>query len=768
MSATILDRARPFVPTRREWIDAGWVATMGVLALVGLHHTFGGVRYLVIGLWGLVLGVVVVHVLARLGQAAWVHVAALAAALVVLGSPAVPEVAVAGWLPGPDTPLEVARGVVSSWKGVLTAPPPVGFSDGLGVMPLVLGLIVGAAGIAAARIERWAVAPVVPALAVLGTTVAFGTREPVSVLVQGGLFAAVAVAGASARANRTRRGEVSGFDPKRLATSVGMLALVAVLAVQVDTVFAGADEDRYLLRDQITPPFDPRNEPSPLGAMRTYVESSDEVLFVVEGVPAGERVRLATMDTYDGVVWMVGGPNPSGSSRFERLGSDLGDRGEGDPMSVTVEVVADRIDVWVPTVGLPHSASFAGARPDDLRRSFRFNRTTQAAATPVRLASGDAYVIESTQHPVRNASSLPLATRIDESIYLPSLPTVPEVIGARAAQITDGAATPLEQALALEAEFTDLSVAYYSDGGPEVSAVMRSAPGHSLYRLTTFLSGDVYVGNSEQYAASMALMARSLGLPARVVMGFDPAVREDEGVGFDGTRTEISAGDVHAWVEIAFEDIGWVAFDPTPPRSNELIDVPPSRAPRERAEPDEMLPPDHVPVDDMFPTTEQDEALEEEPEEEPSGAGWGWLITVLRVVGLVSIPLLLVAIVLGPIIGLKWLRTRRRRRREDPVGRVAGAWAELCDRARDRGVAVPRRATRREIALQVRDAGWSEVDPVAVEIDRLMFGPDDPELDTADAVWEDLDRIWNEHISTLGRRERVGTLLSPKSLRRPR
>ena len=73
------------------------------------------------------------------------------------------------------------------------------------------------------------------------------------------------------------------------------------------------------------------------------------------------------------------------------------------------------------------------------------------------------------------------------------------------------------------------------------------------------------VGDQEQFAALMALMVRSVGLPARVVVGFVPpaGTADPSGDASDG-RIDIRGRDISAWVEVPFEGYGWVAFDPTP------------------------------------------------------------------------------------------------------------------------------------------------------------------------------------------------------------
>jgi transglutaminase-like putative cysteine protease len=65
-------------------------------------------------------------------------------------------------------------------------------------------------------------------------------------------------------------------------------------------------------------------------------------------------------------------------------------------------------------------------------------------------------------------------------------------------------------------------------------------------------------GFCEQIGTSLAVMLRSIGVPARLAVGFAPGTESLLG----GTFT-VHAGDAHAWVEVWFPQIGWQAFDPT-------------------------------------------------------------------------------------------------------------------------------------------------------------------------------------------------------------
>jgi Transglutaminase-like superfamily/Domain of unknown function (DUF4129) len=66
-------------------------------------------------------------------------------------------------------------------------------------------------------------------------------------------------------------------------------------------------------------------------------------------------------------------------------------------------------------------------------------------------------------------------------------------------------------------------------------------------------------GYCEQFSSSLAVMARSQGIPARVATGYAPGEYNP----FTGLY-DVRASDAHAWVEVYFPQYGWTTFDPTP------------------------------------------------------------------------------------------------------------------------------------------------------------------------------------------------------------
>jgi transglutaminase-like putative cysteine protease len=115
-------------------------------------------------------------------------------------------------------------------------------------------------------------------------------------------------------------------------------------------------------------------------------------------------------------------------------------------------------------------------------------------------------------------------------------------------QVTAGATTAFDKADALRSWFTNPANGFvYSLAVPS---------GDSGDALVDFLNNKQ--GFCEQYASAMAVMLRAAGVPARVAVGFTQGVKDA-----DGTYV-ISSNDAHAWVEVLFNDAGWVRFDPTP------------------------------------------------------------------------------------------------------------------------------------------------------------------------------------------------------------
>jgi transglutaminase-like putative cysteine protease len=130
--------------------------------------------------------------------------------------------------------------------------------------------------------------------------------------------------------------------------------------------------------------------------------------------------------------------------------------------------------------------------------------------------------------------------------------TVPDSVGddiaALASKVTAGAATPYEKAIKLQNWFTQPGNFTYSLNAP-------AQPAAGALRDFLFVSK---IGYCNQFASSMAVMARILGIPSRVGMGYTAGARQPDGGWIVRTK------DAHSWPELYFSGIGWLRFEPTP------------------------------------------------------------------------------------------------------------------------------------------------------------------------------------------------------------
>jgi transglutaminase-like putative cysteine protease len=120
-----------------------------------------------------------------------------------------------------------------------------------------------------------------------------------------------------------------------------------------------------------------------------------------------------------------------------------------------------------------------------------------------------------------------------------------------AEMVTEDETSDAERAQALETWLR--SNGRYTDTPPPMHKLEDRSP------VEEFLLGELE-GHCEYFASGMVVLARSIDLPARLVNGFAGG-RENPLGGF----VELSRSDAHAWVEIHYEDAGWVRYDPTPP-----------------------------------------------------------------------------------------------------------------------------------------------------------------------------------------------------------
>ncbi|MFT4158073.1 MAG: transglutaminase domain-containing protein [Microbacterium sp.] len=753
-SATV----QSLLPLRRWILDLGASAVLIGVAMAGFWTTFAGASYLSAAIGGIVLGLAVASV------AAWrrwgiLIVAGLTIAVYFVfgGALALPHTAIAGVVPTLDTLQRLALGAVTSWKQLLTTVAPVAASDGHLLVPFLLALTgsVLTASLAL-RLEQvaWAV---LPAGSTLILAIVMGTPQPAFPLAQGLVFAIFAIAWLAIRqlwAPRNAAVSLSEVDPARAAhmRMRRLLAGVAVLAVAggagvAASAIAQPSQPRHVFRDVVIPPFSVHDYPSPLQAFRKNVrDESDDVLFTVSGLPEGARIRIAAMDQFDGQVYNVTDGGPDSSSAFSPLRSGMSSDAEGVPVTLGF-TIEDYSGVWMPNAGAVTDIVFEGARADELRRSAYYNTQTGTAVVTARLGEGDAYTV-ATVIPAE-LDDTQLADVEFGRVALPQQSNVPEELASLAAETVSGAESPIEQVRALESFLAEDG--FFSHG---LEGEVLSRAGHTSERISTLLGGDQMIGDDEQYAVAMALMAREVGIPARVVMGYYP----DEAQGAND-EFEATGNTVHAWVEVNFEGVGWVTFDPTPPEDQ----VPNDQNTKPKVDPKPQVlqppPPPQEPVD-LPPTLPDDRKGEEETFNLAALIGLIAAIggTVLAVIALLASPFI--------VIGA-WKAQKRRARRNAARAsdRITGGWDELTDRAVDYGARLAPGGTRAEEAATL--AGTMTIPAVIALADRAdteVFGPSEPSAEQVDKFWAEVDEIVGGIGTQAGFWKRLRARLSLRSL----
>jgi transglutaminase-like putative cysteine protease len=739
----------------RAWVDVVVHAALAFVGIVGLATSFDDLGWLRAGVGGLLVGTAAALAARALRLGALSTVALALAAYALLGSAlAVPTQALFGVLPTGESLTSLSLGAVWGWSDILTLAAPVDLPDYVTVVPYVSAWLVGLVGTTLAA--RWlparprtswrAALLLAGPIALYLMSVLLGTREPFAPGVRGVAFAAVALVWLGWRRGRAEKvltadgSSARGMLGRRLGATATLVGAAILIGAVGGSVLA-APPDRFVLRERFEPPYEPLDFASPLAGFREYSKLlEDETLFTVTGLQPGQRLRLATMDAYDGHVWSVAGAQLSatGSGTFALVGPQLPAPPLATPAGdqrLEITVDAAYSDVWIPSVGYAETLDLPTASRAELQ-GLRYNAATGSAVLTGGLAEGD--VIRSTAEVQQidlddaDLEEVPVAR-----VELAPVTTVPDIVAAKAAEFAGDAESPIERLRAIE--LTLQSTGYFSRG--TASDTVPSVAGHGADRMTELFTATAMVGDEEQYASAFALMARSLGYPARVVMGFAPEVRDGE------ESVAVTGHDVTAWVEVAFEGVGWIPFSPTPDQT----DVPQDENPKPKTEPQPQVrqpPRSSSEQDDLVTAVEIDDG-----DSDDDGLRLpGWLLPAVLAVLIPS------ALIVGPMLvvgGLKAARARRRRLAAEPHEAVRGAWDELVDRYSELGLAVPVNATRRRTARTLADqVEVPGLEPAAYRADAAVFG-DVAVPDTVVATaWEDTEelvRIARESVSPRAR-----------------
>ncbi|MEV8272159.1 DUF3488 and transglutaminase-like domain-containing protein [Microbacterium sp. NPDC077184] len=472
-----------------------------------------------------------------------------------------------------------------------------------------------------------------------------------------------------------------------------------------------------------------------------------EVLQVRSDASVPPYLRATTLSTFEGDEWE---PDRVRTVPLEEEGA-LGAVSVAEDITLastatTVDVV-NLNSIWLPVpwpaVGVDGLDGDWGAAPA--------NRTVIAQSGE---SQGQEYTVRADvpRPTLEQARAVPSAGTEDDDLR--ALPAdIPEIIPTLAQEVTAEAATDYDRLISLQRWFRGGEFAYSLD-----APVEEGFDGSGAEAVAEFL--EQREGYCVHFASAFALMARTMDMPSRIVIGYLPGTANGDVIDAQ-TVYSVTSNQLHAWPEVHFEGIGWIPFEPTaslgvPTGFSSGTGIPGSVT-ENQAETDPQAPEatPGAPVDADDPA--ESDALS--PGAVGGADGQNPLPTigaVLLVLGILALPALVHRVRLG----------RQRARAEG--GDVSAAWAMVQDAAIDVGIGIPPSESPRAFATRLSDrhgAPGGAASTLATEMERASYAPpgslDPGSGEVALAAAEDVRRAVRAGASPA---RRVLAALVPRSL----
>ncbi|MFD5317342.1 DUF3488 and DUF4129 domain-containing transglutaminase family protein [Streptomyces sp. NPDC127098] len=494
---------------------------------------------------------------------------------------------------------------------------------------------------------------------------------------------------------------------------------------------------------------------NPIVALQDQLNQQQDRPVLTYRTTSGEQsdmyLRLIALDQFTGQEWRSSRwyenetPNPP----WQVPG--LSDEVAATPVTTTVQVADYYAQDSLP---VPYPATSV-----TVEGNWLFDRGTQTLVTNQngRTSAGASYEIEHllVEPTADQLAAAPPASRELVDYYTRVPDDLPEQVALTALDVTSGAANDFERAMALQDWFTQ-------DGGFRYDTTVASGSGTQA--IVNFLQQKE--GFCVHFAFTMAAMARTLGIPTQVAVGFTPGTRQP------GGAYEVGVHNAHAWPELYFQGVGWVRFEPTPGQGNA-----PSYTRPEQSRPSEEQPEEG---------TEQTTPVQPEPSQQPSptdpcqrdadAAGCQDRQETpesdRREAGMPLAPiiwggggLLLALLVASPPL---W-RARVRARRLGRDGGALPAWRELLDSAWDFGITPLASETPRQAAARIVRVAELPAEPAAAVhraadvVERALYAPVAASAAPTPALADDVRAALAGLRATAGRWTRVRAFFAPRS-----
>jgi transglutaminase-like putative cysteine protease len=470
---------------------------------------------------------------------------------------------------------------------------------------------------------------------------------------------------------------------------------------------------------------------------RLVTQSNLEAFTVESDAPA--YWRLTALDVFDGTIWRSGGRYAEADGMLPAT----------EPTSVESEPIVQTFEIsqlaapWLPAAFQPISIDSPGI-------GVRYQSDSATLIVDGRQQTSDDLryqVVSAAPRPAPDSFAPSVLVVPDDMLDYLDLPADFSDLARSAAAdavATTGADDPFANAMALQDFFLDRGP-FADDEFDFVYDLDGVDAGHSGSAIDAFLrSGRGYC---EQFAGTYAAMARSVGLPARVAVGFTMGEEDPTQPGVYTVRGRHA----HAWPEVWLGiDVGWVAFEPTPGRGAPAMDyagITPAQvseddpttattatttAPAPAPAPGQL--PDGLSVEDLAGLLPPGEGEMQPPEPSRSLLERTTSSAIVTVGGPALAALVLLYLAVVPFL-VSQRRRRRRRRATEPGQRVRVAWQESAEELELVGTVRRPHETHDEFAARAGERLPSHVDglrTLATDTDAATFAPDALDDETAE------------------------------------
>lgn len=438
-----------------------------------------------------------------------------------------------------------------------------------------------------------------------------------------------------------------------------------------------------------------------------------QVMLVRSDSPSAPYLRATTLSQLEGSVWEPDEVRTVPLESEQSLGAiDIDEDIRVSEFVTTVEVT-NLASPWLP-VAYP-AVAVTGLQGRWTAAPYNRTVVSRAAST-----QGQNYeVVTNVPRPTLEQIRAHPAGGPDQRDGTTALPAeISPLVGELAAEVTAGTTNDYDALVALQAWFRGPDFAYSLE-----APVEDGFDGSGTDAVAKFL--EVREGYCIHFASAFALMARTLGMPTRIVVGYLPGAATTDAIDRN-TVYSVSSSQLHAWPEVLFEGIGWVPFEPT-----NSLGVPTSYAPAGSAPGSVDDPAGATPAPSSSASLDSGLA----PDDPAAGENGPEADAATSTVN----PLPTLTVLLGILLALAipaLLRELRRRQMISSArsGDAAAAWRSVQDAAIDLGIDVPASETPRGLGTRLvaqHGAPAAEMSLLISSIERASYAPG-----VAHAFWQ--------------------------------